>query len=248
MPAPTVLEIELAGLKGWPALDVERDGSLILRAAGGYTRRCNSMQIIDIEDDGDLDARLVRAMRWYRDRALPPVFRVTPLASPAVREQLASWPDEGHSHVVAMQIVSAADEPDGNVEFLPPASPAWLDAQQLLQEYSEDTRERLRHIVERIMTPARGVLLRDASGEPVASALMVVADGFVITGNVITAVWARGKGNAQRMMRAGLGWARRAGARRAALNVSADNEAALRLYAGLGYTHQYDYHYRVLPK
>ena len=36
-----------------------------------------------------------------------------------------------------------------------------------------------------------------------------------------------------------------AGARIAALNVQADNPAAQALYQSLGYTHQYDYHYRL---
>ena len=47
------------------------------------------------------------------------------------------------------------------------------------------------------------------------------------------------------MMRSGLAWAKREGARFAALNVQADNAAAKALYAGLGYTHQYDYSYRI---
>ncbi|MFN3545819.1 MAG: GNAT family N-acetyltransferase, partial [Thiobacillus sp.] len=71
--------------------------------------------------------------------------------------------------------------------------------------------------------------------------------GIVITGNVVTDPARRRQGLASAMMRSGLAWARSEGARYAALNVQADNEAGKALYAGLGYTYQYDYVYRI-PK
>jgi len=74
---------------------------------------------------------------------------------------------------------------------------------------------------------------------------MAVADGIVITGNVVTDPARRRQGLAAAMMLSGLAWAKGQGARFAALNVQADNDAAKALYAGLGYTHQYDYHYRI---
>ena len=48
-------------------------------------------------------------------------------------------------------------------------------------------------------------------------------------------------------MRSGLAWAKSEGAKFAALNVQSDNDAAKALYTRLGYTHQYEYIYRI-PK
>ena len=87
------------------------------------------------------------------------------------------------------------------------------------------------------------MLSRD--GQAVASSIMAVADGIVITGNVVTDPTRRRQGLARAMMQSGLAWAKREGARYAALNVQADNEAAQALYRSLGYTHQYDYIYRI---
>jgi GNAT superfamily N-acetyltransferase len=76
---------------------------------------------------------------------------------------------------------------------------------------------------------------------------MAVADGIVITGNVVTDKTQRRKGYAAAMMRTGLAWAHGVGARVAALNVAADNTGGQALYRSLGYAHRYDYRYRV-PK
>ena len=95
--------------------------------------------------------------------------------------------------------------------------------------------------------PAAGILLHNSDGRVVSAALMAIADGIVITGNVVTDRAERRKGYAAAMMRTGLAWAAANGAHFAALNVAADNPAAQELYAGLGYRRQYEYVYRVPP-
>ena len=73
--------------------------------------------------------------------------------------------------------------------------------------------------------PACGIVLRNAEGDPVATALMAIADGIVITGNVITDPTQRRKGHGAAMMRSGLAWAHGAGATVAALNVAGQQPA-----------------------
>src|SRR5687768_11623478 len=102
---PSVSDIEAAGLKAWPAIDTASDGQWVLRAAGGYTKRANSVQSLDVGDDADATARLERAARWYSDRRLPPIFRVTPLAGPAILAALGKhWVALDHSLVLAMDM------------------------------------------------------------------------------------------------------------------------------------------------
>jgi predicted GNAT family acetyltransferase len=94
--------------------------------------------------------------------------------------------------------------------------------------------------------PAAGIVLT-IYDRPVSSALVAVADGIAIAGNVITAQADRGSGFGKATMNAGLAWAFGQGARVAALNMQADNAAASRLYQSLGYRHLYDYEYRKAP-
>lgn len=237
---------ERAGLKAWPGIEVEYDGQWIRRWANGYTQRANSVQSLDPGDVAGAAERLEASRRWYEARRQTPIFRVTPLAGSAVVAALdaAGWPSVDASHLFAMELGSIEPDPRGRLHDL--LDPEFLAVQQRLQGYADDKLARMRALLSVIDVPARGIVLR-ADGQPVASALMAVADGIVVTGNVVTDPTQRRKGYAVAMMRTGLAWARAAGARIAALNVAADNPPAQALYRGLGYMHRYDYSYRVPP-
>ena len=244
MALPDVETFERAGLKAWPGIEVAWDGSWVRRAAGGYTKRANSTQCFDPDDYENADVRVISACSWMVLRRIRPVFRITPLSSPELNATLdeAGWDTIDASHLMAMELED--HEPDAAAEFLPVLDPKFLGVAQRLQAYDETAMAGMKNLLRALEVPTVGVVLtRD--GEPVASSIMAVADGVVITGNVVTDPARRRQGLAAAMMRSGLAWARREGARVAALNVQADNAAAIALYSGLGYARQYDYSYRV---
>jgi GNAT superfamily N-acetyltransferase len=244
---PGAAEIERASLKAWPGLEVEYDGAWVRRAANGYTKRANSVQSLDPADDGDAEARLAASVRWFGERHLPPVFRVTPLAGPRLVAALdaGGWPTLDHSRLMAMDLGPTA--PDRRGEVLAAGDPAFLEAQRRLQGYDATAAAGLAAVLGVLTVPAAGIVLHAADGTAVAAALMSLADGIVLTGNVVTAAGERRKGHAAAMMRTGLAWAYAQGARVAALNVLADNAPAIALYERLGYAAQYDYGYRRSP-
>lgn len=142
-----------------------------------------------------------------------------------------------------MPLGSVEADPRGRI--YPVRDPAWLAIQQKLAGHDEARQTRLEALLGAIRVEAYGVALFDGDGAPVASALMAIAGGIMVTGNVVTAPDQRRKGYGAAMMATGHAWAHRAGARIAALNVQADNIGAQALYRGLDYSHQYDYHYRL---
>ena len=243
MALPGADVFERAGLKAWPGIEVEWDGGWVRRAAGGYTQRANSVQALDPADEADAPGRIAAAAEWFRARSIRPTFRVTPLAGRGVVEALdaVGWDAIDNSHLFAMELGATDPDPRGKTYDL--LDPAFLAVQQRLQAYSDERLDKLKALLAVVEEPGKGVVLW-SDGEPVATALMVVADGIVITGNVITDMTRRREGFAAAMMRTGLAWAREAGARIAALNVAADNPAGQALYRGLGYARQYDYVYR----
>lgn len=244
MTLPDIATFERAGLAAWPGIEVEWDGAWVRRAAGGYTKRANSLQCFDVSDGGNAEARLDAAVEWFTTRGLPPVVRTTPLASAALNAALDArgWATIDHSHLYAMPLGENEPDPEGRLFEL--LDPEFLSAQQGLRGYSDENVARLRALLMVMAVPATGVVVyRD--GEAAATGLMAVGEGIVVTGNVITDATRRRQGLAAAMMRTGLAWAKEQGATVAALNVEAGNVAAKALYGSLGYTYQYDYTYRV---
>lgn len=244
MTLPSVETFERAGLLAWPGIEVEWDGGWVRRATGGYTKRANSAQCFDPADDDDLEVRIAATRDWFLARGLRPVFRTTPLTAPALDAALdrQGWQVIDASHQYAMPL--GEHEPDSEGRLLPLLDPAFLAAQQALQGHPESTMKGMRALFGVMTVPATGIVVyRD--GQPVAAGLMAIAHGIVVTGNVITDARHRRQGLAGAMMRTGLNWARANGATVAALNVQADNPGAKALYQGLGFTHQYDYAYRL---
>src|SRR6187401_2861767 len=147
----------MAGLRAWPATEVERDGGWVRRAAGGYTRRANSVQCLDPADSENASARIADSRRWFESRRLMPVFRVTPLTGPRILRALdeAGWRAVDTSRVLVMDLVRRRIECDRLVETLAIDDRNWLSAQCALQRYDVATCERLAVITSLIRVPAR---------------------------------------------------------------------------------------------
>ncbi|MDB5507510.1 MAG: hypothetical protein JWR75_2148 [Devosia sp.] len=245
---PSIAAIETASLLTWPALETESDGSWVRRAAGGYTKRANSVQCLDPNDGDNAPERIAAAADWFRARQLPPVFRITPLTAPAIVAALEAGgglPFD-QSDVLAMPLETGRFPVAPLVEFPRPTEAVWVRVQRALHDYDNAKLAALVGIVDKLEVPSRGIVVRNADGEPLASALVAVAGGIAITVNVVTAVAARRRGSGRMAMQGALAWATMNGARFAVVQVLAENAAAKALYQGLGFTRQYGYNYQAI--
>src|SRR5690606_11051350 len=114
-----------------------------------------------------------------------PIFRITPLAAPEVSATLdeSGWQTTDHSHVYARELGEHAA--DAEAHYLAINDPKFVATQGQLQGYDEATITGFTNLIAVLKAPAIGVVIaRD--GQAVASGLMAIADGIVITGNVIT--------------------------------------------------------------
>ena len=69
-PAAGYEELARVASRAWPPVESEPLGQWELRAAGGFTRRANS--VLPLGDPGrPLDAALAAVRRWYGERGLP---------------------------------------------------------------------------------------------------------------------------------------------------------------------------------
>src|SRR6267143_1374376 len=85
------LAIDLAGVRrleelafrGWPALESRDIAGWRLRFAGGYTKRANYINALG--PDAETGPATIRALEAaYRTRGQPPIWRLSPLAPPAI--------------------------------------------------------------------------------------------------------------------------------------------------------------------
>lgn len=247
---PTAREIaalERVAAAAWPAPDTADLGTWLLRAADGWTGRANSA--LAVGDPGmSLPAAIDAVTAWYTERNLPPRITVPlPLASAVDRAlELRGW---SRSPAVLVQTAPltallGAGQPDGPpVHLTERPSDAWLD---MVAGRKGALPAVARHVL------AGGAEVRfptvyDADGRLLAVARGVRDGEWLGLFLVEVAAAARRQGLARHVMAALAQWAVRAGASRAYLQVEEHNEAAVGLYAGLGFTTHHRYVYRDAP-
>ena len=163
---PSILGIEAACLSAWPAVGTVHDGAWIWRFAHGYSKRSNSFQSLDPEDDDEAERRIAYLASLSTSHGIEPVFRVTPLAGPRVLDALnrAGWQAFEESRVLVMDLEGVEFEPAGDVRFFEPTDPRWYRAQSTLSQSTGKTVETLKILLGLIAPEARGVVVYAPDG------------------------------------------------------------------------------------
>ena len=236
--------IEETCWNAFPALRQVLFGDWLIRFADGLSRRANSVNPLRADAAG-IAAAIAAAEALYPALGLPAIFRIPSIADPAIVSELSArgYTSEGESCVLYAAIDAVAATADPAVQLLPAPDPRWLDAMSLLQNHRPDQREIYRRIVGAIAIPARFALLV-IDGEAAALAYGALHDGLLCYESVITSPRRRRQGLSRRVVASLAAWARGEGATGLCLQVEAANAPARALYAGVGFTELYRYHYR----
>jgi ribosomal protein S18 acetylase RimI-like enzyme len=134
-----------------------------------------------------------------------------------------------------------------NVVIEEEASENWLTARDRLGDSDAQTGRFYRAAIDAITLPsAFASVLVD--GRVASLAFGVLESDLLVVESVRTDATLRGRGLARECLTGLFGWAKGRSATSVALQVLADNEPALALYAGLGLSCDlYGYHYRIKP-
>lgn len=240
----TVQNLEAKAFQAWPALESRQNAGWLQRLSGGYTKRANSINAL--APHAQFSHKMKNELEApYIERGLPPVWRLSPIAPPAVDQELAA---AGYRRIdeslVQRALLDDRFEADPDVQIAPAPSPAWLAGFAELSPVAPLHRETMRRMLTSIAAPVGFARVED-SGQPVAFALGVVDGDHVGLFDVLVAPAARRRGLARRLTLSIGAWGRAHGARHAYLQVVATNQAALPLYAELGFETVYSYSYRV---
>lgn len=236
--------LEQKAFRAWPALETRHHAGWVQRLSGGYTKRANSINAL--EEGVEFTPQLKNALEApYLATGLPAVWRLTPLAPANADSDLAA---AGYRRIDESLVQQAPLDGrytmDPEVEIAAAPSPAWLAGFAELSPVAPRHRETMALMLGAIAAPVAFASVADAAG-PMAFALGVADGAHVGLFDVLVAPRARRRGLARRLTASIGAWGRAQGATTIYLQVVATNEAALPLYASLGFETVYSYAYRV---
>ena len=238
--------LEEACLNAWPARQSVLFEGWLLRRSGGPIRRSNSVNPLRSRR-GPAGAVIDFAERFYAELGQDAIFRVPEIAAD-LNSSLDARGYVEHAPTLTLAAdlsASPAVRPDGGVLLAASPGRRWLEARARLAGADAVDRQVYLEMTGLIALPVRFASIEE-DGEVVSQAYGVVHRGVLVLESVATDPSCRRRGLGRRVVAALMGWALRQGASEAALQVLAENEAALSLYRSLGFGRfAYRYHYRI---
>ncbi|RDJ21803.1 GNAT family N-acetyltransferase [Bosea caraganae] len=241
-----VLECERRVVNAWPSPSTLLIDDWVVRFASGYSGRANSASPLRPGAELD-DATLALIEELYRADGLPPSIRLTPLIGEETRKRVLArgyqLKDASFGLVANLAGLEPLIEPDLQIEARP--SRDWIAGVSSHQSPDKRNEADLAAIIEKVRLPAAFATLLLA-GEPVAYGMSVAERGMAEIGSVIVDPNHRGHGLGRRLITGLMSWARLMEAQTSYLQVGQTNDAAIKLYAGLGFRRLYGYETRIL--
>ncbi|MER6140785.1 GNAT family N-acetyltransferase [Streptomyces sparsogenes] len=260
-PAATAAELDRAAARAWPPVVSERLGGWELRAAGGFTRRANS--VLPLGDPGmPVRDALRRVTSWYAERGLPAYIQVSTGAEGTQELLAAELAEHGWTREVSAEIRIAALAPlaDLDADVSGVALSRDLDDAWLARYQRSASGEPAPEVVRVLrggpsvwfatIPNTEGAESGDEHGAAVAPAAIgrCVVDGrWAGFTAVETDPLLRRRGLATAVMTALARKALQEGASAAYLQVETDNDGARALYEGMGFTTHHSYHHWRAP-
>ena len=216
-----------AALWAWPPKETARDEGWLLRAAGGHTRRANSVQALVFASGADLERAIGRVEAWYAQRGLPACFQLTDRAAPADLDADAGAArlcpaDAGLGAAARRRRAGAAQ---GRADRARHPADAAGDERGLRSATGARPRAGRAPSCSRA-SAGRTCLPSLLDGiQPVAGGLCVVDGELAGIFSLRTAAAARGRGHARAVLRRLAAWGRGMGAQQLYLQVEDDERA-----------------------
>jgi ribosomal protein S18 acetylase RimI-like enzyme len=260
-----ILKYEELSFNAHPSLQTQFYDGWVLRFAGGYTNRANSINpvyplSIDLRPDSispvypsiiSLKDKIAECERRYYAQGLMAAFKLTKATDPNIEKTLE---EQGYKSRDATYVMTM----DLKNYKLPQSYPVctitdrvndeWLNAYFLLNEYSDDSKKEIaKRITECIKNPSVfGMLCKDA--KTVACGKTVIERGYAALLSVAVDKEKRRQGLGEGICVSLLSEAKRLGAHTAYLQVAQENLSAVNLYVKLGFKPIYSYWYMAKAK
>jgi GNAT superfamily N-acetyltransferase len=254
-PAAVIRDLEELSLNAWPGLKTVCLDGWLLRFADRYTRRANSVNpLYPSRHSSDLLEKIAYCETLYaRTLGQDVVFKMTDAAEPGHLDGVLAargYCREADTSVLTRHMGDSSAPDVSGRQLLVSLHPSeeWLAACCELANVQVHYRPVLMQMLDNIVSPSTAFALLRSGNSTAAVGMAVVERGHMGLFDINTAPQWRRKGMGTQLVGALLSWGQDQGAYRAYLQVMQDNEAALRLYAKLGFSEAYTYWYRVKTK
>ncbi|WP_157930747.1 GNAT family N-acetyltransferase [Glycomyces xiaoerkulensis] len=238
-PKPTpfseILELERRLAASWPAVETEDFGGWLLRYSEGFSRRANSV-LAPTEPDAGLEEAIGRVERWYGARGARPLVSVALPVARRLDRALAQrgWTAEAETAVLTKPVEAGDASPEVAISHEP--------GPELLEQLGRGKPRAAAAVLGSGPTRAFAEIRRD--GVLAARGRAAIEGDVAAVSGIGTLPRYRRRGLGGEVLRALEAWAASAGAHRVALQVEADNDAALSVYGRQGFQERYRYWYR----
>ena len=231
--AAEIEALEQTAARAWPPMTLGALGGWRLHASSGFSGRANSCWPIGAPD------RPLEA--WYAALGLPALFK--PVDGRASRPLSRALAARGYRpRTETLMMTGPLDAPDdGGASVSDQLDAGFCALFTSVQDDPADAAERIETL--RRIAPPRAFASAAIEGRTAAIGAVAVEGDWAGVFAMRTASEHRRRGLARSVVGALFAAARRAGAKRAWLQVEADNAGAIRLYDGLGFREAYRYRY-----
>jgi ribosomal protein S18 acetylase RimI-like enzyme len=238
--------IEEISLNSWPALQQVLYDGWVLRLSKGYTKRANSVNPLYLSTLA-LAKKVAFCEKFYRDRSLRPVFRLTPFSSPPELDQYLEqrgYQVLDRTSVMVLDLEIRDFQTRREIDILNTDLDEWIEIFYQISHASLAESDVHKEILSAISTQRYLVALTSA-GAYAACGLGVLEGEYVGLFDIVTEPEMRRRGFATHLVLGILRWAQEQGARYAYLQVAVQNAAGRMLYEKIGFKELYRYWYRV---
>ncbi len=243
---------EELGFHAWPAAQVTHLGDWAVQLTPYYpSKRGNSVNVLDPSDDADLAQRVEACEALFTAQGKQPVFRLTPLAPPALADYLTA---RGYTTAGGSSVMACDLRENAFLKVPQPRLPLRLvhfrEGQEIgYSRISGDFHNRPAPQIEGLAEVLRSIkqqkyVIAGFSGaEPAATLLCVSENGYTGLLDLCIGETFRRRGFAKALVLNEMAQALSRGDHRFWLQVETANHAARALYQGLGFSTVYDYIY-----
>jgi ribosomal protein S18 acetylase RimI-like enzyme len=239
-----VRETEEHLMNAWPSLRTLTCNGWVFRLAGGYTKRANSANALDVR--GPFEPTLECARKFYESFDCPTIFRLTPLAGPEPDRILASLGFEVVDETLVMRsAISNGLKPDTGFSISATCTEDWEAGYAAAHGQDSARRQGHRAILKSIAPLQTAFATIHDDGKPLAFGLGVIERWRLGLFDIVTSPSARRRGAAHKLVGGLLDWGQSQGAETAWLSVIHANANAIALYRQFGFSESYRYHYRI---